>query len=51
MVLQMRLTRLLWLPSAPVLVVGLMAAGISIMRSTAADIDRLRAVQYAYKRA
>ena len=43
--------RLLWLPVAPPLFVALLGAAIGGMRGTEADLARLRAARYSYKRA
>ncbi|KAL4429619.1 hypothetical protein ABPG77_008668 [Micractinium sp. CCAP 211/92] len=45
------LWRLLWLPIVPPTFVGLMALACGTLGATDADLRRLRAVQYAYKRA
>ncbi|PSC71526.1 Arginine biosynthesis bifunctional chloroplastic [Micractinium conductrix] len=45
------LWRLLWLPVVPPAYVGLMALAAGVMRATDADVERLRRLRYAYKRA
>lgn len=50
-VLQGGLWRLLWLPLVPPTFVGLMALACVTLGATDADLRRLRAAQYAYKRA
>jgi hypothetical protein len=49
--LQGDMWRLLWLPVAPPVFVGLLGAAIGGMRGTEADLARLRAARYSYKRA
>ena len=51
LLLQGDVWRLLWLPVAPPLFVALLGAAIGGMRGTEADLRRLRAAQYSYKRA
>ena len=48
---QPALWRLLWLPVVPPAYVGLMALAAGVMRATDADVERLRRLRYAYKRA
>lgn len=48
---QVGLWRLLWLPVVPPVFVGLMALACATLSATDADLRRLRAAQYAYKRA
>ena len=51
LLLQGDVWRLLWLPVAPPVFVALLGAAIGGMRGTEADLARLRAARYIYKRA